>query len=566
MPTRVDIGNGYIAEFPDGMSKDDIKSALLKNPLTAKTGAPAEPNQPLRTGNPMETQAHGPAPTLAQEAQSFAEGAGQGAFNVGGIVGSRINPDYEAERAARAEQTPISSTLGYLTGAGLGGGALARGVGAVGRGIAGVLGQPVQAVAENAGLARRAATVVGLGAAGGGLQAGSEGQDVTTGAAAGGLTAPLLGVPAGKAAVGTARAASRVVSAPARAAAATRLLKSRLNLTTDQLDNALSNFTAQYGREASVSDVLDLESKGMLQDFANKSKNRAFGAEVSREAERRAIVEPKATTGNTGQASDTSSITTLRGEAMDKAMAPIKSSLVQLPQNINPKLQRAIADNVRANADPAAERALAQGKISIQTLDNVRQNLSKKAAAEPGLNYDVLSRQLEGLGTRAEPRYGAALDAFRKDSNAADAFAYGRRGGKQTDVADPALKASLASPEGKQAYAAGIAEQRAAQNLSDIAPSTVKPREGMTKEQIAHLGVAAAKPNPWSVYHLAVAIPGIKASDDVLRLAARYLTDPSMAAQGVALMRRAGANDAAITRLLAAASGTAAGDTVNQLQ
>lgn len=51
MPTRVDIGNGYIAEFPDGMSKDDIATALrTKGPGAAAAqpqAAPAQQNAPL---------------------------------------------------------------------------------------------------------------------------------------------------------------------------------------------------------------------------------------------------------------------------------------------------------------------------------------------------------------------------------------------------------------------------------------------------------------------------------------------------------------------------------------
>lgn len=565
MPTRVDIGNGYIAEFPDNMSQDDIRAALRKR----------GPQPSVAEASPMAAQEHAPAPSLAQEATALAEGVGQGAFNVGGIVGERVAPGYEEARATRAEAAPIAAGVGYLGGAALGGGAAAKAIGAVprvGAALAPVVGQPLR------NLARLAAT----GGIAGGVQAGAEGQDIAGGTALGVAGGPLA-AGAGKVVKGINRAVTGVVSQSARSINAMRALGKRLNMKPDELTTALDNFAAQNGREASLADIADLESKGMLKEFAGR--NRAFGAEVGRTVEQRATQPPQVQTGSATQPEDIASLVTRRdariknilGDSNDpKALrnAPVTPG-VGAPRILgNPKVIRALrgdqelTDLVRETLDNPTSQPL-----TVDNFENLRQQLQAAQKTELSKN-SIRARKIgdvkdavETYARAKQPGYGQALDQYRQDSNYIDAFEHGRTGKTLTDVNDPMLQKALISPEGLQGYAVGSAERRAAANLEDIAPSTVKPNQGVTASQASNIAAAAAYPHSaFNVARLIRIIPGIKASDDTLRLAAKYLTDPTMARQGVALLKRSGASNAEIAKLLAGIGGAAAGGAQGRAQ
>lgn len=179
----------------------------------------------------------------------------------------------------------------------------------------------------------------------------------------------------------------------------------------------------------------------------------------------------------------------------------------------------------------------------------------------------ALADKIGDVAAAAEPGYAKALKQFTDDSNYIHGFKHGNAGKSQGEVAaDSPVARALNTGDGQIGYNHGAAEARAASNLETIAPSYVKPSEGPGAATAAHAAIGVAKGGPWGLYHITRALQGLglKASDSTLSTAARYLVDPSMAKQGINIMRKAGATDKDIARI-AAAAGAMAGSKTSQL-
>lgn len=473
--------------------------------------------------------------------------------------------DIDAQRATDAEAHPIAAPVGYVAGTvGNAAGISRAAVGAV-PALATVAGQGVRNVGR----------LMGLGATEGAAQAAGEGSDIATGAVTGAIAGPVAaGV--GKLAVAAGRGVRSMAGGAGRNLSAARILGKRFNLTPEEMRAALDTFQTRNGRAASLADIADLQSRGQLKQFAEK--NPAFGAEVAGEVERRAAQPPQSVTGSQTQASDASSIATMRDETIRNVLgdaadpAALRNRQIATPQRVqtlleSPAAVRAMRGDVDLHAIVDDLLSGNRTSISVDDFENLRQQLRAQARSLSASNairsraVNDLADEIEQFATTAEPRYGAALDRYRQDSNVLDAFEQGRKGRTQTAVTDPDLQRALATPEGRQAYRTGTAERRAAENVEAITPSYIKPAAGIGAAQLGHAAVAAAKAgSAWAPYHVLRAIPGIKAHDATLRLAARYLTDPTMARQGVALLRRSGATDEQLAALMAAVGGKVAAD------
>lgn len=602
MSKRVDIGNGYFANFPDDATPDEIEGALNQHiPLTGE----AAPKTPADTVDAIKAQPTDKAAARARrsalaetalQVYSATLGVGQGFFGVGdyaGAAGKMVHglatgapvAPQEAFQQARSDreavqaQAPAAAIAGNIGGLVAGGSALTR---------------------QLPSLALKAGQTVGNvgrlalgGEAAGGLQAaGESGGD--TGAISGGVALGGVGGPVGGA-VGKVAGAVAQKLGGSRAVTAVKKLAANFALSPDEMTTALDNFATQNGRQASLSDIADLQSRGMLKQFA--SKNPAFGAAVANEVEARGTQLPKyqqpapQAFNQANQAQDVTSLAMSRNDAMSAKMGSkadpnaLRNQPVATTAQVNallstprvaralsgdPELQEAVNDILSAPLTGQSGGAVTPRDLTVDDFDNLRQQLTKAQTTTANSNsiraakIGDINDELQKFAATRQPAYKAALDQYRSESNYADAFQHGRTGKALTNVEDPALRKALLSPEGQKGYKLGNAERVSAENLEAAAPGHIAPapQQGVgTAQHAALAAINTAHGSPYAWYHYSRLIPALKTDDRTLRLAAQYLSQPSMARQGVALLKRSGATDADITRLAAAVGGAAGGQT-----
>lgn len=300
---------------------------------------------------------------------------------------------------------------------------------------------------------------------------------------------------------------------------------------------------------------------------------------------------------------DPATLGAARENNMDVAMKPIRHGQIPLDPNDVEFIRREILPNsgLTQNGRRLIHEDLDQGVLTVGNADTLRQNLWKLARANPGESYDDAAKGITQLATDASPEYGTALKKYAQDSNYIDAHAHGLTGKTigQIDAKDDLLRKALASPEGQQGYQSGIAtrmanrafaseggaastaadlsqqagtsanlgntfspiqvdnlrsaagaESQGLESLKAIAPTMPKSQEkpGVNVGQLAMAG--ATHSAGWKVLHAVKALTGGGMSDNVARVTARYLTDPSMTEQGVNLLRRHGVKQEQIQRLM----------------
>lgn len=285
----------------------------------------------------------------------------------------------------------------------------------------------------------------------------------------------------------------------------------------------------------------------------------------------------------------------------------------------DPELRAKLADTIKNINDGGT------GTMSIDDIDSLRQSIRSRQAVYANVNntshnsqvarqFGRLADEVTGLTSAHVPEYGAALNQFGADQDYIDAFQHGM-GGKSIGEADnPSLIRTLGTPEGQQGHASGVMsrlanragdteaganataldltqpgiiravseavgpakaqrlaeaaayERRSKQALDAIAPGGIKPQDPNGNVQdAAHAVAAATYHSPTAIgYHLSRIFGGkLKMSPAVQAKVAQYLADPTMAQQGISLLRKAGAEAADIRRLqtaIAAATGAKAGE------
>lgn len=231
--------------------------------------------------------------------------------------------------------------------------------------------------------------------------------------------------------------------------------------------------------------------------------------------------------------------------------------------------------------------------------------------------FGRIADEVSALADQHVPQYGHALNQYTQDQNYIDAFHHGHGGKTLGEADDPQLIRTLGTPEGQAGHASGVMsrlanragaseaganttaldltqpgtlravseavgsrhaqrlaeaaafERRSKDALNDLAPSSIQPNAQPNVIDAGHAvaGLAAHSPTT-TAYHgsrLFNHIFGskVKMSQAVQERAAQYLTDPNMTQQGIALLRRAGAEMADIRRFqtaVSAATGAQAGN------
>lgn len=548
MAKRVDIGNGYIVEFPDEMSNEDITAHLAKQFPDRVPKAELKPR-----GNVMESEEHPPAPSVAETLTSLGENVGKGAFNVGGIIGSRINPNYEAERDARAERNPAAATAGYLTGAAAAGGPLARAARAI-PGVAAVAGQGVRNVLR----------LAGVGAAGGAAQAGGEGKDVGLGAAEGAVAGPV-GAAVAKGAVKAARGVAGLVSGAARQQNAITALASRISEDPAALQAATDRFRTATGRAPTLAEVVDAGSAEELGKVAEARRSaadtfRARGEKIT--AERPRAMQTQIESG--GPNDTLSNLVTVRKNAMDAAMGRVANRPVHVPAGVLNDIMRDGASVLQRPLRARIADSVQNGTpLTIRDIDNMRQAFSDAADSGQRHVFTDLAGRISLIGSRAEPSYGSALSEYQAFSRGIKGYEHGSKGTLPAELKNPLDIEDARSQEyaagrnlgvrSRLAQEAGSSERGAvttANNLRQDAGQAAEMRAALGPREttaLQELGTAETQ----SATRLAQVTPAQRAPSDEVAADVRNAVERAVAIGGKTLT---GYKAHVVSRLLTSAS------------
>jgi len=585
MPTEQDL-IGALRQA-DAAGDTDGAKRIAGMISAARAQAPAAGTPPVQAGPPPTTgQQIG---STMQAGASSLLGAvpiiGEPIANAAGAVGKMfsenlqgrtINPVDAYQQAAASNQAaqaahPAVSILGTVAGIGVGGvgmGAAAKAAEAA-PGIIGAGAKAVNSALElrKGQLARNALRLAVPGAAVAGVQSQVEGEGLTPQAAMETGLGAAGGVVGGAVAAKVGQFAQK---------AEIRLLAKHLNETPDTIAQAMLNFRAQTNRAPSIGEVLDMQSRGELRQFG--SRNPAYTQQVAETLQARETMPPKVTTGNVSQPDDPSSIMTRLQQRMDTAMGdkadpaalrnqPVTSGIGAPSFLEDPRVARALRGDPELTElvnDAVANPTHAP--LTVDDFDNLRQSLRAAQKSSYATNSIRASKigdvadAVERYAYQKQPAYRAALLNNKADLDYHDAFVHGLSGGSRTNPPNDLIKASLATPTGDLGYRRGVAEAQAAQNLSELAPGTIRPQEDITSGQIAHGVVGAAKmaSSPWwAGYHITKAIPGLHASPDVASAIAQSLLDPNQAQHTINLLRANGVTEEDISRTVSAVSALA---------
>lgn len=389
---RVDLGNGYLADFPDEMSKDDISAALRKQFGGPRASDGTAPPAPPSGGEPPAAQGRSTAPgdaatpsdaltnsrqapvaetskmagtphpttstaqvaadigsNIAGSAYAGIEGLGQGAFGVGdyaGAAGQLLGAQIKGEKitakeafdrakafreAAQADH-PIASAVG--TGAGVLATAPAFG-GAV-RAIPGVtrlLTPAIAAAGQSLSLGSKAANVARVGAEGGAAAAASAaatGQDPLQAGAEGAVISPVAAKAAQLGLAAGKKIVGLVSSGQAQSNAMEALAK-RIS-TPAELRSAMDAFRTATGRPPTLAEIVDSGSAAELGKVADARK--VAGDQFNRSAEQITQQRPanmQAQIESRGPTDTVANLTNIRETAMNAAMGRVEHIVVRVP-------------------------------------------------------------------------------------------------------------------------------------------------------------------------------------------------------------------------------------------
>lgn len=590
---------------------DQLNAALLKADSSGDTqNAQLFANQikALRTQQPTGSNPTSPQDAAFAAGQSEGEGEGgtmaaigqaaqQGTFGLSNYVnagmryaGQRVagikNPDdfstdlamSRGKSQGEIEAHPIAGTVGGVAGGVMAGGGAKLALKAMGAG-------PVlDALAPQAG--QKVANVA---------------KAAATGAAVGGTTALAEGQPAPQAAQ---TAALSAVAAPVAgkvigfalnklqpaAAKAMQTLAENIGETPAVLQGAYDSFMKLTGRVPSMAELVGLKSQGQLRDLAKANPTIADAAIKAANIGNAPLHEQIAASQNASFPQSSSGLTELRDSDMDqnmKAQNPqtgvaLKDVTVSDPQGIllSPHVEYALRPNTAINArlgqeNPVLDRALGDqatiGDVEVirKALRDQQNSLMRPApgsasAKDPVLasEFGNIANKVEGIGKRAAPDYGTALQGYRDASNYAEGFSHGFNGKSFGDTGDDSrLAGALKTDHGSSGYQHGNALYTGRQALEAIAPGTIRqPDNGPGAGHVAQAAMAASSGGISAVYHGLKALPivGDRVPESVQQIIAKQLFDPQTTSQGIKNLTRAGAQAKDIRALAATIGGTTA--------
>lgn len=530
----------------------------------------------------------------------------------------------KANSQAMAGRNPVSAAVGDVGGMVAGAGGLAKaakmipGVGAVLDAAAPVAGAPVTNVLKSA-------AVGGAGAAG--YTAADEAVRQGTIDPNAVLTNGVLGAVAAPVVSKVAQAVIGKLANPTTKAMA--VLASKIGETPDDLATAYSNFQTATGRVPTMAEIVSMKSTGELSQLIKNSPTITTAANTAADTAgaQRSSSLAKIVDDNGGGPQSISQLTTARKTNMDTAMKPLRGSSVGIDTQDagllddprvrsvlrdSPELASRVRDAVQEARDGGTSDALTVGDIdAIRAGIRSRQSTfynktNPRYNPTVGHQFGNLADNITALGTSSEPGYQDALEQFGRDSDYIAGFSHGNAGKAIGDAEHDPLINSLATPEGQQGHAAGIAtrtadaigdspsgairtaaqlaqgggdsavlrgavgqdsfntiqraataESRGAANLKALAGNPgAEPEPTGVLHHLGQAGGALAAHSPTTVvYHAAKAIPSFaKMAPAVQNKVAQYLLNPNMTQQGINLLRKAGAKDADIRKLAVALS------------
>lgn len=480
----------------------------------------------------------------------------------------------------------VAGTVGGVVGGLAGGGALGTALKGtrVLRALGGIEGQPIRNVVKSA---------VVNGALGSGTAA-AEGQD-TPEVAQTGLISAVAGPVIQKAANGVISFGLKKL-APA-SQAAYRALGDAISETPQTLQNAYDTFVKLTGRVPSLAEIMGLKSQGKLRDLAEVNPTISEAAQKAADAanlplhEQLAQVQNAVPPGATAFPQGKAGLSLTRGQLMSDRMAaptaagiPLRDTPVSLSAADQASLQHPLVTSAlrtnTARLGPDSLRAkIDTNTLTLDDLDAVRETMrntqdvfanNQSAVHNRPLAsaYGDMANKVEGIGRRAAPDYGKALDTYKEDSRYLDGFSHGVKGGAgNPDTApDEWVARSLKTPEGQEGYEHGNALYTAQRALNTIAPGRVTPPANVPNAghvTQAAMAIGAGGVTPFSIAHTLRAIPvvGQRVPQAAQEAIARQLFDPRTTQQGINNLVRAGAQAKDI-RAVGAAIGGAAGQRI----
>lgn len=576
---------------------------------------------------------------------------------------SENRADIENEASAAFKKHPIISGAGTLAEGAVLGGGLTKAAGKVIPALARAA-EPTLVAGETA---KNAARLVGAGAVGGGVLGATSGavegaapgvvagnpvqaaggaakgalKEGVIGAVGGGVAGPVIGAATAVAAPVVKQAANAVAAklAPVAAPAvrsisrvaqqiagktspidnSIAILSKRLKMSPTDLKAAVADYTDKTGQVPSLAQIMNLASQRNIADIG-ASKNSA-GDVLNAAKEKASAALPEQVTAQVakgGAVPTTQDVAKAAAAANEAAIAPIRSTLVKLPEAaegkadpIPPRLRRLIANQVTADNDPAAAAALENGQATVNTLDNVYQKLSDLHYKDPGLGYDALRAKLKNLMTEQVPEYAGVRSTFENSAKVKAGFKAGQENttaaesnsvaeGKSLSDAESQLAQqggtrrrltdqAQASQQGALRTAQQLAEPTAAaaatpalpttertalqqgakklaegqQALANIAPSSQKSDVAEATKDIMDMVKAVAfagshSTTQFKVHALTSFMTKFKLSHTTAEKLATAITDPTKTQQTIDLLRKARINEADI-RDVVAQSARAAG-------
>lgn len=479
---NIKMPDGKVVAFPDSMSKDEIRAAIVKKypelesgggteigPASSPAGsaAPAqegslptpapEPENPMAgvvgntaafLNNMADTASFGIAPAIQRTVKNF--------FNPGSGDEAQADIDYANQ------QNPAGSAAGFIAGIPLG--AVATGPLAATIGNTSRIGN---AFVQGGGKIGEGLRMAGIGGTTGAIEAGTHGEDVLTGAATGAVLGPIAGVVAKP----VIEAAKRVLPGLSRQSdRAWRYLAGKLGADPAQLQLRVEAYRLNTGREPSLQQIVSDHDAGVLAEAGSLLPH--AGQELRAGAERAAADAVDAGAQITGRAQATlpnappmiagvrpadatpAVLLNARDDAMDLAMEPLRATAVTIDDDLLDAINEAGVMSTRKFN--ALHERVNDGTATLGDFDIVRRRLSAMNARgehSPDIE-DVLDDLNDVIATQV-PAYRPLLDDYAKASRYADAFRHGLSGAAADDATDAGLRRTLRSAEGTDGYAAG---------------------------------------------------------------------------------------------------------------
>jgi hypothetical protein len=587
--------DGKVHEFegPDNATPNDVMTAAQAH---FSAGAPAAPAA-AADGPVSGIDVAGGATAAAEGALDFASfGLDKYPRAALGVVGSYIDgkPATYSEALARVRKQdeeragthPVSTAVGDAGGLLAGGGLINAGAKAL-RAVPGLVGKVATKVDTT--LAARSGEPVrnfirsaaGNGAFAGGVAVvnGESTDQVAINTVTGGLGGAAVGV--------VANAGLRLFQGAS--AKGMMALAKALKVKPDELETMYTDYVSQTGGKVpTMAELVALKSERSAGALAQLSARNPIVGEA---ATRAAATETPSLSDQTIAAmtqkfpQTDKGLVDMRNATMDKNMAPLHAKPVlvnadeieilkdpallgALPRRSSLRAKIFEADTqLRDNPDGVATN------LTLKDFDTARQVLRKQVSAyanplsanhNPGLadDFEALHDELMGVATREVPEYAAALNQFKAHSRYITGFRHGQGGKAIGEATEGRLSSALNSDEGQLGYSHGNLLYRGDRQLARIAPSSVSPREeGAHLPHVAQAAGSAAAGWPAAALNHAIrAIPGLHLSDKTQEVVARQLfsRDPVVVRQGIANLRRAGAQDKHIQSMADSIGGAAA--------